>query len=265
VAELNKAGQTNWNAGLYDDRFSFIWEYGSSLIDLLDPQPGERILDLGCGTGHLTRAIAERGANVVGIDHSPEMIAQARGNYPEIRFEVANASNFSVDEPFDAVFSNAVLHWIRDADGAVRSISRALKPSGRLVAEFGGKGNIGTIVEATLDVLRQSGYPAREDRNPWFFPSIAKYAGLLERHGLETTSAALFDRPTRLDGGDQGLALWLEMFGDSFFAGISEPDRDRIVAAISERLRPRLFRDDAWHADYRRLRVVAFKPLVGGG
>ena len=187
------------------------------------------------------------------------MIEQARANYPGIRFEVEDASNFTVDEPFDAIFSNAVLHWVRNAEGAVVSMSAALKPGGRLVAEFGGKGNVRQIVDATLAVLNEAGYPDRDVRNPWYFPSIGEYTGLLERHGFETRSAVLFDRPTLLDGGEDGLALWLEMFGDSFFSGISAEERERIVTAVVDRLRPSLFRDGAWYADYVRLRVLALK------
>jgi len=259
VSDGGNTQSSGWNAGLYDDKFSFIWEYGSNLIDLLDPQPGERILDLGCGTGHLTHVIERRGSDVVGTDHSADMIEQARANYPEIRFAVEDASNFTVDEPIDAVFSNAVLHWVRDAEGAVASMSAALKPGGRLVAEFGGKGNVRQIVDTTLAVLNDLGYSGRERRNPWFFPSIGEYTSLLERHGFETRSAVLFDRPTLLDSGIDGLALWLEMFGDSFVAGISAGARERIVAEIADRLRPTLFRDGAWYADYVRLRVVALK------
>lgn len=262
MSEIGKPGQGGWNAGLYDDRFSFIWQYGSSMIDLLDPQPGERILDLGCGTGHLAQTIASRGAQVVGLDQSTSMIRQARDNYPDIEFRVADASAFTVDDHCDAVFSNAVLHWVRDAEGAATCIRQALKPGGRLVAEFGGKGNVGKIIGATLDTLRDAGYTSRENRNPWFFPDIAEYASLLERCGLETISATLFNRPTLLDGGERGLELWLEMFGDTFFSGISDDDRRKIVTDIEKRLRPVLFRDDAWYADYRRLRVVALKPLV---
>ncbi len=259
MSDSENAHSSGWNAGLYDDKFSFIWEYGSNLIDLLDPKPGERILDVGCGTGHLTHVISQRGCDVVGIDHSESMIDQARANYPAIQFEVANASRFSFDEPFDAVFSNAVLHWVQDAEGAVDSMSAALKPGGRLVAEFGGNGNVRQVVEATLAVLNEAGYPDREARNPWYFPSIGEYTSSLERHGFETRSAVLFDRPTLLDGGEDGLALWLEMFGDSFFAEIPSTERERIVSAIAERLRPALFRDGAWYADYVRLRVIALK------
>ena len=257
MATSEEATQDSWNAGLYDDKFAFIWEYGSNLIDLLDPQPGETILDIGCGTGHLTQAIAERGAQVIGIDFSPAMIEQARANYPGIRFEVADASAFTLAEPVDAVFSNAVFHWVRDQDGAAACIARVLKPGGRFVAEFGGKRNVGQIIAATVESMREAGYADGAARNPWYYPSIAEHATLLERHGLETTSAVLFDRPTLLDGGEAGLALWLEMFGDSFFTDIPEPERRQIVSMIEQRLRPSLFRDGSWHADYRRLRIVA--------
>ncbi len=259
MSERKATGQTNWNAGLYDDSFSFIWEYGSSLLDLLDPKPGERILDLGCGTGHLTQQIAERGAEVIGIDRSPAMIDQANANYPGIRFDVADASDVRLDEPVDAVFSNAVLHWIRNAEGAATCIARALKPGGRLVAEFGGARNVGQIVTATIDELHRAGVSNPAERNPWYFPSIAEYSALLERSGLEPVSLLLFDRPTRLDGGEQGLARWLEMFGDSFFARIPNDTVSTIVSHLEERLRPSLFRDGAWYADYRRLRVVALR------
>lgn len=256
MATSGESARDSWNAGLYDNKFAFIWEYGSNLIDLLDPQPGETVLDIGCGTGHLTRAIAERGANVIGTDFSPAMIEQARANYPSLRFEVADASDFTLAEPVNAIFSNAVFHWVRDQEGAAACIARALKPGGRFVAEFGGKRNVGQIIAAAIDAMRKEGYPDGAARNPWYYPSIAEHAALLERHGLETTSAVLFDRPTLLDGGEAGLALWLEMFGDSFFANIPETTRRQIVASVEQRLRPALFHDDAWYADYRRLRIV---------
>ena len=258
------AAHDSWNAGLYDNKFSFIWEYGSNLIDLLDPQPGEYVLDIGCGTGHLTRAIADRGARVIGTDFSAAMIEQARVNYPDLRFEVADASAFTLDEPVDAIFSNAVFHWVRDQEGAAACIQRALKPGGRLVVEFGGKGNVGKVIAATIGAMRDAGFPDAAARNPWYYPSIAEHATLLQRHGLETTSAVLFSRPTLLDGGEAGLRLWLEMFGDSFFAAIPIETREQIVAAIEEQLRPELFHDGSWHADYRRLRIVAIRPVSGG-
>ena len=130
-----------WNAELYDNKHAFVSQYGESVLELLGVKPGERILDLGCGTGDLAKQIQEYRADVIGIDASPEMIAKAKAKYPELDFCVANAASFYFDEPFDAVFTNAVLHWIHDADGVIKSVYNALKPAGRFVGEFGGKGN----------------------------------------------------------------------------------------------------------------------------
>src|SRR5262249_35286620 len=135
-----------WDPALYEDKHAFVWRHGASLVELLAPQPGEHVLDLGCGTGHLTAAIAKAGACVVGIDQSPEMIAQARKHYPNLRFESGDARRLAFAEEFDALFSNAVLHWISEAELVVQSVARALKPGGRFVAEFGGKGNVRAII-----------------------------------------------------------------------------------------------------------------------
>src|SRR5579863_1826995 len=134
--------KTGWNPTLYDARHAFVWEKARGLIDLLAPQPGERILDLGCGTGQLASEIASVGATVVGVDRSPEMIAEARMKFPELRFDVADARALPFAQEFDAVFSNATLHWIPQADQVIVGVVRALKPGGRFVAEFGGKGNV---------------------------------------------------------------------------------------------------------------------------
>jgi trans-aconitate methyltransferase len=247
---------STWDSGLYEDRHSFVWKAGADLLPMLDPKPGERILDVGCGTGHLTARIAEAGAHVEGLDSSVDMIGQARRNYPKIPFWLANASSFTVDEPFDAVFSNAALHWVLDADSAVRCIASALKPGGRFVAEFGGKGNIRQLLRLTLGVLRSRGYAAA---NPWFFPSVAEYAAILERHGFEVRTAMLFDRPTPLDNPDTGLTDWLRMFGGVIFGGIPQKESDEILAEITAEARPLLFKDGQWVTDYRRLRVQALR------
>lgn len=246
-----------WDAALYDGRFTFVWEYGGGLLDLLDPQPGERILDLGCGTGHLTRAIADHGAEAVGVDLSAEMIEQARRHYPDLSFAVADATHLTTDVPFDAVFSNAVLHWVSDPAAAIASIAAVLRVGGRLVAEFGGRGNVDTLVQATTDAIRAAGHDPGP--NPWYFPSIGEYATLLEQHGLEPVQMALIDRPTKLDGGPEGLRLWLTMFAGSFFNGLAEADREAIIRDIEHRLRPVCFQDGHWYADYRRLRLVALR------
>ncbi|MEA2640424.1 MAG: hypothetical protein QOF51_1818, partial [Chloroflexota bacterium] len=165
--------RTEWDASRYDAEHGYVTRYGESLIDVLAPQSGERILDLGCGTGHLTHQIAERGAAVVGIDISTAMIEQARAAYPDLEFHVANAASFSFAESFDAVFSNAALHWIPATaqDAVAASIARALRPGGRLVAELGVRGNIGRIRLALEDALR-SVAPDVPVPNPWFFPSV---------------------------------------------------------------------------------------------
>src|SRR5688572_11002406 len=132
---------TAWSPQLYEGQHSFVWKYGADLLPLLAPQPGERIIDLGCGTGRLTAQIAESGAEVIGVDRSPEMIGQARQNFPKLRFLLADIASFESPEPADAVFSNAALHWVTDAEAAARNVARSLRPGGRFVAEFGGKRN----------------------------------------------------------------------------------------------------------------------------
>lgn len=250
--------QNDWNTTTYDDAHSFVFEYGEDVVALLDPEEDERILDLGCGTGHLTDRIAESGAEVVGLDHSEEMIETACTTYPNHRFVHADARDFAFkfEEPFDTVFSNAALHWIQEQDAVLQSVSDALCPGGRFVAELGGTGNVSAIVDAVLSELRSRGYDAD---NPWYFPSVGEYATKLEEHGFEVRYANLFDRPTELDEGTDGLATWLDMFGDSLLSPLSndEHERQAVISAVEDRLRAEYFEDGVWVADYRRLRVDA--------
>lgn len=248
-----------WDAALYEGKHSFVWRYGSEVVELLAPGRGERILDLGCGTGALTAEISASGAEVVGIDVSSEMVEQARRNHPHLRFEVADARSFRFDEPFDAVFSNATLHWVRDQEPAVRSVHRALKPGGRFVAELGGKGNIAGIAAAIYEAFEELDIQVGEDPNPWYFPSVGEYATLLESNGFEVGYAALFDRPTTLEDGEAGLRNWMEMFCGSFLAAVPGEKREEFMRSVESRLRPRLYRQGAWVADYRRLRVSAVR------
>ncbi len=148
VFEKTESKKPGWDPELYDGKHSFVWKYGSNLVDLLDPLPGEKILDLGCGTGHLTSTIKEKGAEVVGIDFSPEMIDQARTLYPGIEFRVAEGTKFKFDDPFEAVFSNAALHWMKKPEKVIARVWDALRPGGRFVAEMGGKGNVSNILSA---------------------------------------------------------------------------------------------------------------------
>jgi trans-aconitate methyltransferase len=247
----------NWNTSLYDQKHSFVSEYGKSLIPLLEPQPGESILDIGCGTGHLTKAIAETGTHVIGIDSSASMIETARTTYPDLEFQVADARNFTFPTPFDAVFSNAALHWIPEAEEVVRSIAIALKPGGRFVVEFGGKGNIATIISALQQSLRE--IANREADFGWYYPSIGEYTSLLERYGLTVRLALLFDRPTKLEDGENGLRNWLLMFRRDMLEKLSDEMRSQVIERTEAQAHDLLFKEGHWIADYRRLRVVAHK------
>ncbi len=253
---------SRWNAELYDEKHSFVWKMAAGLLDLLQAKPGERILDLGCGTGHLTEKIAATGAEVMGVDKSAEMIRQARESYPGLRFEVMDAREIRFDGAFDAVFSNATLHWVTEPDKAVAGIARALKPGGRFVAEFGGKGNVGGLLAAVnrawhkLGVL--SGVP-----NPWYYPSIAEYSTILENHDLEVTFANLFERPTPLEDGERGLRTWLQMFGGAFLEKLPADMREAALGKIEDEARDELFVGDHWVLDYRRLRIVAVRSALG--
>ena len=253
MSQPPEEARNQWNTSTYDDAHSFVYEYGEDVVDLLDPNAGERILDLGCGTGHLTQQIAEAGATAVGLDQSAEMVAAAREQYPDCEFVHADAREFTVDESFDAVFSNAALHWIAEQDAVLASVVDALRPGGRLVVELGGHGNIDAIVSATHAELTARGY---ETPMPWYFPTVGEYASRLETHGFEVQYARLFDRPTELDGED-GLATWLEGFGDSLLADLSAADQQAVIEGVEDRLREGYFAGGSWTADYRRLRVVA--------
>ena len=243
-----------WDSSLYDDRHSFVWKKSADLIELAAIAPGERVLDLGCGTGHLTAQIADLGAEAVGLDSSPSMIAQARQNYPKLKFVLADARDFTFETPFDVVFSNAALHWILEADRVVASVAHGLKPGGRFGLEMGVKGNIATITAAIDSVLREMGH---EPRNPWYFPSLAEYATLLERHNFEVAFASTFDRRNRLEHPERGLREWLDMFAGPWFENLSPGERTEAYRQIEDRLRDKLWSDGAWWADYKRLRVLA--------
>lgn len=261
---MTNAGQ-HWDTSLYDSAHAYVWRYGEGILGILEAQPGERILDLGSGTGHLTARIASTGASVIGLDASAEMVAQARQLYPDIEFIHADASDFHFNEPFDAVFSNATLHWVKRAEEAVTSIAAALKRGGRFVAEFGGRGNARSVIGALQAARDALGYELviGEDY-PWFFPGIAQYSVLLERHGLEVTMMQLFDRPTPQDDGEQGLRLWYRMFASNFLNDIPEDRREALLAEAENRCRAKQFVNGTWYVDYRRLRVVAKKVVSGG-
>jgi trans-aconitate 2-methyltransferase len=304
----------------YQSSHSFVWKYGTSLLDLIDvdslvalasspsdlqgssscagPAPTAlRALDLGCGTGHLTKQLRDkifasanagsdgvcRDVQVLGMDLDPAMIESAKSSFPSIDFFVGDARSFRLKDrhklleasppsppkssssaQVHLILSNAALHWVppRDVDRAVESISRTLVPGGQFVAEFGGKGNVGAIVRALQRVFP----PAAPSSAPdfWYYPSIAGFSTVLERHGIEVTSASLYDRPTPLEDGDDGMKNWIKMFGSKFWEHYRDLSEDQLEAKIDEAvelLRPDLY-DPAtrqWTADYRRIRVVGRK------
>jgi len=249
----------DWNAGLYEAKHSFVWQFGRDLIQVLAPQSGERILDVGCGTGRLTAEIAAAGAEVLGIDYSPTMISQARGNFPILQFETQDACHLPYHGEFDAVFSNAALHWIQPASAAAGAMARALKSEGRLVAELGGRGNVQVLVDCAYRALVKLGIPDPERYNPWYFPSVGEYATLLERQGLEVTLAAMFERATPLEGGAAGLKDWFAMFGSRFLDALAPSSHPEFIRLVESYAAPQLFQQGQWVADYRRLRIVARK------
>ncbi len=253
------AKNKKWDAKLYDDKHSFVFKYGEDLVHLLNPKPGERILDLGCGTGYLTNIIAESGAQVTGIDNSKEMIEKAKSEFPKINFEVLSATDFHFEKPFDAIFSNAVLHWVLEKEKAIDCMYENLKTGGRLVIEMGGKGNVQSIVNAVKKTLAKYGAGEKTNLNIWYFPSIGEYASLLEAKGFRVTYATHYDRETELKDTANGIKDWIKMFGSSFLKNIDESVADKMLTEIQESLRETSFRNNKWYADYKRLRIVAIK------
>ena len=241
--------QQRWNPEEYARNARFVSDLGQPVLDLLAPIPGERVLDLGCGDGVLTRRILEMGCSVVAVDSSAEQVAAARAQGLDARVEHAESLPFEGE--FEAVFSNAVLHWVKDHDAMLTGVSRALVPGGRFVAELGGAGCVQEIRSALHASLKGRGVDAGS-LDPWFFPTRAEYEGLLRRHGFAIDSLELFPRPTPLPGDISG---WLETFAQPFLGGVPEGERRSVVDEVREALRPKLYASDAgWVADYVRLR-----------
>lgn len=247
-----------WDNNLYDQKHDFVSKYGEDVIGLLNPKNGEEILDLGCGTGDLAELIREKGSKVTGIDSSAEMIEAAQQKYPLIEFQVQSATGFLFDKKFDAVFSNAALHWVLEKEKAVQQIYNCLKTGGRFVAEMGGKGNVTNIVTALKNALNKNDYPEKSKIETWYFPSLSEYSSLLEQNGFRVVFATHFDRETLLKD-DNGIKNWLQMFGRSYLEGLSDKNVETILEEVEQQLRATNYRDGKWYADYKRLRIVALK------
>lgn len=241
-----------WNARRYADNARFVAELGAPLVDWLAPRAGERVLDLGCGDGALTTRLAATGCVVVGVDASADMVAAARA--AGFDAGVADGETLAFQDEFDAVFSNAALHWMRDADAVIAGVARALHTGGRFVAELGGAGNVAKIVAALYAELRaRSADPAAFD--PWYFPGPEEYGARLAAQGFVVERIELFERPTPLPGDMLG---WLQTFAGPFLRALPTAQHEDCLAAAVERLAPAL-RDvtGTWTADYVRLRFAA--------
>jgi SAM-dependent methyltransferase len=246
-----------WNPERYARNARFVADLGAPVVELLAPRAGERILDLGCGDGVLTEKLVDLGCRVVGVDASAEQIAAARARGLDAR--VASGEALDFDDEFDAVFSNAALHWMKRADLVVDGVWRALARGGRFVAECGGDGCVATIVAALSAALERRGRDARA-ANPWYFPTVADDRARLEARDFVASSIALIPRPTPLPGDVTG---WLETFAESFTGVLPEGERPAFLAEVREALRPALCdAEGRWTADYVRLRFSATKPAA---
>lgn len=242
----------DWNATTYATHARFVSDLGGAVLDLLNPQPGERILDLGCGDGALTQKIAEAGSAVVGIDASHDMVSAARARGIDAR--VMDGACLSFHEEFDAAFSNAAMHWMKDHAAVLRGVHRALRSGGRFAGEFGGFGNVAAICTAIWAVLAHRGIDAAS-LMPWNYPTAEEFEALLEANGFEVKLSALIPRPTPLPTDMTG---WLRTFTRPFLRELH--DEEAALSETVELLRPSLCnRQGRWTADYVRLRFLAVR------
>ena len=247
-----------WDANKYTSDFSFVHQYGNGVIDMIAADKNSTVLDLGCGNGALSKTLQDKGFIVKGIDASMELLDIARNNYPDIEFIQADATDFSLPEPVDVVFSNAVFHWIdkeRQVD-MLKCVHNALKDNGQFVFEFGGYGNNRLIHGTLAKIFGERNYIYKM---PFYFPTISEYSTLLENAGFRVIYAVLFDRPTELKG-ENGLKDWINMFVKSPFSIIENTEeKEMIIDKAVDNLRGELHKDGKWYADYVRIRMKAIK------
>lgn len=243
-----------WNAEVYNKNARYVSDLALPVVGLLAPLAGERILDVGCGDGILTKKLQDMGCEMVGIDSSPELIEAARRLGLDV--SVMDATDMAFRDEFDAVFSNAALHWIKDADQVIQNVFAALRSGGRFVAECGGKDCVKAIHTALMDELERRGYDGR-GASPWYFPSAEEYGERLARAGFQVDYIEVIPRPTPLP---EGITGFLETFGGSFTSVLPDAERADYIQDVRRRLKPSLQASDGtWTADYTRLRFKAIK------
>ena len=249
------AASQHWDPDRYARNARFVADLGEPLIGLLAPRRGERILDLGCGDGALTEKLLGFGCEVVAVDASPDQIRAAQALGLDAR--VADGHALEFDGEFDAILSNAALHWMKRPDEVIAGMWRALRPGGRVAAEMGGAGNVETIRTALVRCLEARGLDG-EAASPWYFPTPEDYAAKLVAAGFRVDGIELIPRPTPLPG---ELVDWIWTFGESFLMRLPEAAREEVIAEVVEAARPALQKPAGnWVADYVRLRFSARKP-----
>jgi trans-aconitate methyltransferase len=247
--------EQTWNPRDYQQSARFVSDLGMGVLELLAPKPAERILDLGCGDGDLTQKLTDLGCSVVGVDASPDLIEAAKALGLDAR--LMDAQTLPFQEEFDAVFSNAVLHWIKDQDKVLDGVRRALKPGGRFVAEMGGKGNLDTLEKALRQALQKRGLSDKVPESN-FYPSPEEYRALLEKHGLQVKVMEDFPRPTPLP---QDVKAWVRTFRKHYLAVLGAEDVPAFLEEVQGTVRSKLSDPQGhWSADYVRLRFKALKP-----
>ena len=259
--EENDKQIPEWDTELYNENYSYVYNYGKSLVELLNPKKNERILDLGCGSGQLTFKINEISKNTIGIDKSVEMIADAKLRYGKVKFQVCNAENFRFKNKFDSIFSNATLHWIKNYSSVIKCMYENLKLNGRIVLEFGGKNNVKTIVDQLRRSLKKRGYLNQSKLELWYFPSAEEYSKELELAGFKVVLAESFNRKTELTNQKDGIKDWISMFAKSFFKDVDLKHIEEIKTEVQEGIKEKCFTNGKWYADYKRIRFVAIKNI----
>jgi len=251
MKEIKETNQ--WNPKTYNKHTAFVSQLALPVVDLLNPKEGEQILDVGCGDGTLAVEMEHRGAKVIGVDMSTEMVEACR--YNSIEAYVGSVTALPYKHEFDAVFSNAMLHWVKDARGAVQNIAKALKVGGRFVCEFGGEGNAYHLVSAMQEVFTHHPEFGVFD-NPWYFPSVEAYTILLESEGFDVQYIEIIPRPTPMDD----ISNWLDIFANGVTSHLSHEEYAVFKKEAIAILKTTIYSEkEGWMLDYKRLRVKAIK------